>query len=356
MVELTDKNFAAILSDDGAVHGAGTLAIINRSVGIDQLSTTPEDYVQQPDAIDWPNPAFFQHSMHLLDPAATGKLAGTQGAYRSPSLLPNAEFARQLRRQRGRARQLQWQLRHRRGRRQHRRTHPADHGRRKTSCGRSPSPRATTCACSSRGSTNPTARRKSSTTTTAAIAPRSPSSMCPLLSSLLFQNTRTGRVVPTSNFALSLWEDLPPEPGVTSFDAADPNSVFSDDYGKVYVRRGLLGCAAALRRRFEQRDHPRRHPARAASARDQLAADTQPTDHFQREEMQFYPGEVVRQGFRRPLFNGLCAGCHGSVSGYETDISANPDILTQASRVEAKDHNPVDLTNHPSSTMGPVAP
>ena len=30
----------------------------------------------------------------------------------------------------------------------------------------------------------------------------------------------------------------------------------------------------------------------------------------QREEMQFYPGERASQGFRRQLFNGMCAGCH----------------------------------------------
>jgi hypothetical protein len=72
--------------------------------------------------------------------------------------------------------------------------------------------------------------------------------------------------------------------------------------------------------------------------------------------MQFYPGEVVRQGFRGPLFNGLCAGCHGSVSGYEADISINPDILTQASRVQARDARPDDLTVVPQGTTGPVAP
>jgi hypothetical protein len=65
---------------------------------------------------------------------------------------------------------------------------------------------------------------------------------------------------------------------------------------------------------------------------------------------------VVRQGFRAPLFNGLCAGCHGSISGYDTDISINPDILSQASQVEAKNRTPTNLTNHPASTTGPVAP
>ncbi|MEI9949647.1 MAG: hypothetical protein WDO74_11875 [Pseudomonadota bacterium] len=128
--------------------------------------------------------------------------------------------------------------------------------------------------------------------------------------------------------------------------------IFSDDYGKVYVRRGLLGSPAMYG------DGSLGVTIRGGiplvlQARVVLAADSQPTDHFQREEMQFYPGEVVRQGFRKPLFNGLCAGCHGSLSGYETDISVNPDILTQASRVEARDRNPVDLTNHPMSTIGP---
>jgi hypothetical protein len=177
----------------------------------------------------------------------------------------------------------------------------------------------------------------------------------PLLSSLLFQNTRTGRVVPTSNFALSLWEDLPPESGVTSFDAASPNSVFSDDYGKVYVRRGLLG-APTIYGDGSASVTIRGGIPLVLQTRVLLAADSAPTDHFQREEMQFYPGEVVRQGFRAPLFNGICAGCHGSISGYETDIATNPDILSQASRVEAKDRNPSDLTNQPSSTIGPVAP
>ena len=54
--------------------------------------------------------------------------------------------------------------------------------------------------------------------------------------------------------------------------------------------------------------------------------------HFQREEMQFYPGESAHQSFPRELFNGICAGCHGSVSGHELDIAIRPDILTQASQ------------------------
>jgi hypothetical protein len=355
VVELTDKNFAAILSDNGAVHGAGTLAVINRSVGIDQSSQTPEDFVQSPSAINWPHPVLFQHAVRILDDAATGKLSGTQGAYRSPSLLPSQNLL-------------------------------VSYAANVVALDNFSGNFDIVEVDPSTGARTPLISNDKDDLWPVAIAPRynlrvfksrldEPNGAtqvfddeprrgrsqitfldAPLLSSLLFQNTRTGRVVPSSNFVLSLWEDLPPEPGVNSFDGANPNSVFSDDFGKVYVRRGLLGS-------------PRMYGDGSASAtirggmplvlqtRVVLAADkNQPTDHFQREEMQFYPGEVVRQGFRAPLFNGLCAGCHGSISGYETDISANPDILSQASRVEAKDRPPSDLTNHPSSTIGPVAP
>ena len=74
--------------------------------------------------------------------------------------------------------------------------------------------------------------------------------------------------------------------------------------------------------------------------------------------MQFYPGEVVRQGFQRNLFNGICAGCHGAVSGYDYDISVNPDILTQASQVTAlaPGQAAVSLTNTSGAPAGPPFP
>ena len=354
VVELSDKDFAAILSDKGAVHGGGTLALINRSVGVDQLSETPEDYAQNQSAISWPNPAFFQHSVRILDPDATGKLSGTQGAYRSPSPLPSQNLL-------------------------------ASYAGNVVALDNFDGNFDIVEVDTSTGARSPLITDPKDDLWPVAIAPRynlrlfksrldEPNGAtqildddarrgrsqitfldAPLLSSLLFQNTRTGRVVPTSNFALSLWEDLPPEPNVNSFDSANPNSVFSDDYGKVYVRRGLLGSPTMYYDGSASATIRGGIPL-VLQARVKLANDKQPTDHFQREEMQFYPGEVVRQGFRGPLFNGLCAGCHGSLSGYETDISVNPDILSQASRVEAKDRNPTDLTNQPSSTSGPVAP
>ena len=47
---------------------------------------------------------------------------------------------------------------------------------------------------------------------------------------------------------------------------------------------------------------------------------------------EFAPGEHTSLGsFRRELFNGVCAFCHGSLSGFEGDISPRPDVLTGAS-------------------------
>jgi hypothetical protein len=71
--------------------------------------------------------------------------------------------------------------------------------------------------------------------------------------------------------------------------------------------------------------------------------------------MQFYPGEAARQSFPRALFDGVCGNCHGSVSGRENDIATNPDILTRASSVVARDQSPVDLTGR-GAVSGPVFP
>ncbi len=353
VVELADKNFAAILSDNGAAHGAGTLAVINRSVGVDQLSANPDDYSQRPDAISWPNPAFFQHSLRLLDTAATGKLAGTQGAYRSPSPLPTQNLL-------------------------------VSYAANVVALGSFSGNFDIVEVDTNTGARTPLISGPNDELWPVAIAPRynlreftsrldEPNGAtqistdsgqqdrsqitfldAPLLSSLLFQNTRTGRELPT-DFKLSLWEDLPPEAGVTSIDGASPGNVFTDAYGKGYARRGFLG-SPQLYGDGSANVTIRGGMPLVLQARVKLAADSGPTDHMQREEMQFYPGEVVRQGFRRQLFNGMCAGCHGSLSGYETDISPNPDILTQASRVDAKGYRSEDFTAPAVSVTGPVAP
>jgi len=58
---------------------------------------------------------------------------------------------------------------------------------------------------------------------------------------------------------------------------------------------------------------------------------------------------------RTKLFNGVCANCHGSVSGLEDDIAANPDILTRASAVVARGQEAADLTDR-GGVEGPEFP
>jgi hypothetical protein len=36
-------------------------------------------------------------------------------------------------------------------------------------------------------------------------------------------------------------------------------------------------------------------------------------------------------GIVQPLFDAVCAGCHGSVTGHEIDVRVSPDALTGAS-------------------------
>jgi len=50
------------------------------------------------------------------------------------------------------------------------------------------------------------------------------------------------------------------------------------------------------------------------------------------EEHQFGPGEQISLGVPEALFDNVCGGCHGSVSGRELDIGVRPDALTGASR------------------------
>ena len=149
--------------------------------------------------------------------------------------------------------------------------------------------------------------------------------------------TRSGRKLdnPTS---FKVYESLPPPPGVTDWSGGD---VVSDAYGQTYVRHKLLGMVPVRSDSSAGMIVPGGVPISLA-VRTRLA-NGGAAEHVQREEMQFYPGEDSRQSFPRKFFNGLCGGCHGSVSGQEIELAAKPDILTQASQVAARDTAPANL-------------
>ena len=61
----------------------------------------------------------------------------------------------------------------------------------------------------------------------------------PLLASLLFQNTRSRRLIPEPGL-VEVWENLPPEAGVHSYEDGG-DFVASDAFGQYYLRRRRLG-------------------------------------------------------------------------------------------------------------------
>ncbi|HWO11106.1 MAG TPA: hypothetical protein VNN80_16540, partial [Polyangiaceae bacterium] len=340
VVELADKNFAAILGQRGAARGAGTLAIVNRSLGIDQRSTRAEDYLQSPAAMTWPNEAFYQHSLHLPDPAATGELAGTSGAYLSPSALPSGKVlvsyvpeATEL----GRIANSfgLYALDPLTGARRELLRDAADLLWPVAVYARAPRPIFRSRIDEPNGATqvDPSPERRAIAEVTFLDVP--------LLSSLLFQNTRSGRPLGAVG-AVELWEQLPPEPGVVDY-ASGGAFVTNDSFGPLYARRRSLGRFLPSADGSARVRVPGGVPLNLA-LEVQLDGDAEPVLHHQREALQFYPGETLRQGFRRQLFNGVCGGCHGSVSGLENDIAANPDILTRASEVLARDQDPIEYT------------
>lgn len=343
VVELSDRNLAAIFSTRGAARGAGTLAVINRSIGIDQRSPNSEDYPHDPGAMTWPNEAFYQHSIHLPDPAATGLLGETRGAYLNPAPLPNGRVLvsyapeavstvqiagdfglfvvdpvsgerRELARADGN--DLLWPVA------------VYARGARRVYRSRLDEPNGATRVDASEAS------RPFSEVTYLDL---------PLLSSLLFQNTRSGRPLPTGASPVEFWEQLPPEPGVVDY-ASGGRFVTTDEFGSVYARRRSLGSVLPHASDGSARVRlPGGVPFNLA-LQVQLDGDSEPTLHHQREAMQFYPGEFARQSFRRELFDGVCGSCHGSVSGLENDVTTDPDILTRASEVLARDQDPTELS------------
>ena len=339
VVELADKNLAMILSERGAERGAGALAVVNRSIGIDELSADPADYTVDATQIGRPANGFFQPSLVVLDPAATGKLAGTQGAYRDPSPLPNgpilvsyAPTATTLSPFSGKfeivvvdpvtgmraplvadaTRDLLWPV--------------AVYAKPNLGIFRSRHDEA-----------NGATEIRSGPNADVTILDLG------VLQSLMFQNTRgVGREVSNSNY-LGVWEDLPPEPGVTDF-ASGGQFVATDGFGPLYVRRQFLGSVGVYSDHSAAMTVPGGVPI-VLETEVRLASDRSPSRHSQREATQFYPGERVRQGFRRELFDGLCAGCHGTVTGAEMDGAVKPDVLTQASDVAARDEPPDNLSS-----------
>ena len=63
------------------------------------------------------------------------------------------------------------------------------------------------------------------------------------------------------------------------------------------------------------------------------------------EEHQLGPGEHISMGISEKLFDAVCGGCHGSVTGKELDIAVTPDALTGASQSASAGANAMSIGN-----------
>jgi hypothetical protein len=164
----------------------------------------------------------------------------------------------------------------------------------------------------------------------------------PLLGTLMFSNTREGRPIRDDIASVKLFESRPPPADAETFGQLG-SRVIRDDFGEFYQELRERGNAA-----LEADGSLRAQLPGGVPLVLELGGDGGRTLSFgedarfrgalrQREEMQFYPGERAKQSMPRRLFNGICAGCHGSVSGRELDVVVDVDLLTSASRTMADD-------------------
>jgi hypothetical protein len=323
LIELANRNFAMVAAPLGSKDGGGTIVVVNRSIGPDQSDRAAGD----------------KSYVHSLTTPVPGAFGGDSGVFRSPAPLPTGRMLASC--------DLQ--------------ASALDAG----------SPHYGLCELDPSGIDPPRlvfSAPDRVAIEAAALYARVPHTFAsrgdeingsthieqgqqdaivhfldvPLLGTLLFANTRTGRPIDTRVAGLELLAPQPPPASADSFDQLG-GDVVSDRYGRFYQSLRSLGKANAhpdgsLRVRI-----PGGMPLTLALV-DSKGRQLQFPAHApfsgpmrQREAIQFYPGERVKQLMPRHFFDGLCAGCHGSVSGRELDVAVSVDVLTSASRTAASD-------------------
>ncbi len=342
VIELTNRNLlfvAAPLTPEaqGGRDGAGTLVLVNRSLGPDQSNRDTGDRA-------------YLHSMRIPHPGAAGGVPGVpggnaaRGVFRSPSPLPDGRVLVSCDPD---ATDLQaahrWRL-----------------------CVLDPDTGALQTIDPDAGAQHlePVARyarmhtelfvsrvdeANGSTFIDADLAPSAQVTYVdfPMLATLLFDNTRNGRPIDTRIGGFRVHEVVPPPASATQFAGLD--NVATDAFGPFHAAQRDLGFVPL----FGDGSARIRIPGGVPIVLQPTDADGNALNFLegapftgemrQREAVQLYPGEVLKQSFPRRFFNGFCGNCHGSISGRELDIAVMPDILTGASQATAADALPLDL-------------
>jgi hypothetical protein len=294
-----DRNFLLVLSDAGALGGGGALAVFNRSVGPFEAGREETPFLK---------------SMLLPDAAATGR-AGTRGVYRSPSSLPDGEilasFADNV-------------------------TDPARDTPRFDLVGVSARTGARRTLLAGGGSSLVEATlgfkragrllfRNTAQLVFGGGAAGDGQAVVhfpdlPMLATLLDANLRRGRNVAAMDRArfLAVYDVAAPP-------SATPDASMLMGSERVFTQRQLLGVAPLEADGSLKVALPARRPLIL-----ELQDASRKPVFTMREEHQLGPGESIAPGVPRKLFNGVCAGCHGSLSGRDPDIAVTADALTGA--------------------------
>jgi hypothetical protein len=330
LIELTNRNFALVAADLDAVDGGGSIMVVNRSIGPDQNDRDPEDRAY----------------IHSVTAALRGAVGTNSGVFRSPAALPS--------------------------------------GRMIVSCALSAMDSAMgphhydLCELDPNAVAGaPRVLYRDADAIAVEATPiwiRQPRSVFqsrsdepngstqidpgqsdavvhitdfPLLTTLLFANTRTGRPISDNVKGVEVFEARPPANSARNFSDLS-SGVMRDAFGEFYQDLRSLGRAPLA----EDGSIRVRLPGGVPVSLAVLGTGATPLEFErdapfqgplrQREELQFYPGERAKQSMPRRLFNGLCAGCHGSITGRELDIVVNVDVLSSASITLAHDE-PVDM-------------
>jgi hypothetical protein len=356
VVELCDKNFAMIQSDPKTPHGGGLLAVFNRSIGVDFRSTNPADYLIDPGVLDpaqlqSPDPQFFLHSLRPPDGASSGRPGEpTDGVYASPAALPNGRMLVSF----GPAADAGafggdydvWVM------------NPIT-GFKEKIIGDATGAEVDAVAVYPRFVRPVFKSSLDEPNGHTIIYDGKPEAELYILdfrvlASLLFQNTPTGRLVDPDIDHVDVYEDMPPTPDIDSFDKGGSN-VVSDPFGRVYVKRRLLGAAVLETDGSVKFNVPGGLPIVLKLPDTKLSRERN-LPRVQREAMEFAPGEYAHQSFTEPFFGSLCGQCHGAVSGRPVDVALQPDFITRASATIARSKPPYVMNKAPGDRAQPEGP
>ncbi|HVV81546.1 MAG TPA: hypothetical protein VHE35_00660 [Kofleriaceae bacterium] len=315
--EDSDGNFLVVFSDPGAKGGAGTLATFNRSIGPFEAGRMDDAYLR---------------SVKFLDPAATGRVgSATDGAYRSPAPMPDGRILvsyAAVQGDLGTVASLDWDLVA---------IDPVS-GMRTTLIGGAGQQVEGVLGIKTPPHAPYLNRRQLvfgggiDVAATGAGRANVHFPDAPMVFTVLTGNLRRGRPVDAFRDAtqLAVYAEAPAPAGTTTGNTASG----------IFQMRTLVGRAPLRDDGSTRINVPAGVGAVLALERDDGSTVVTMT-----EEHQLAPGEQISLGIREDLFDAVCGGCHGSVSGSELDIAVTPDALTGASESLSKTADPVRIGN-----------